>query len=84
VVTRPEIIEVPQVTYAPMPAELTRPLPEPAVPPQRCTDKHGAPAWCLVDALNWIEDWRTTLHAANDDRARVARISAAAAKAVQP
>lgn len=75
---------MPQVTYAPMPAELTRPLPEPAVPPPRCTDKSGAVAWCLVDVINWIEDWRALRNTANADRAQVARIGAAAVKAVQP
>jgi hypothetical protein len=83
VVTRPEIIEVAKVTYGPMPSELTNELPEPAVPPKLCTQK-GEPAWCLVDAINWIEDWRALHKTANADRATVAKIGAAVEHAVQP
>ena len=84
VATKPVVVDVAKITYAPMPAALTDPIPEPPLPPQRCVDKTGAPAWCLVDVVAWIEAWRSTLKLANDDRASTAKIGVAVQKAVQP
>lgn len=81
--TPPHIVEVAKVTYAPMPHELTDPLPEPALPPKRCA-WNGLPAWCLRDALAWIEEWRTVHDEANSDRAQTRAIGEAAVRAVEP
>lgn len=63
--------------WRPLPAQLTAPLAEPAPPPARCRDPQtGEPAVCVLDGLNWIEDWRAVLHQANADRATAARITA--------
>lgn len=67
---------MPLPAWRPLPAQLTAPLPEPAPPPAHCRDEHGQPAVCVLDALNWIEDWRGVLHQANADRATAAKIAA--------
>lgn len=68
------VIEVPVPAYRPLPPALTTPIAEPAPPAARCRDQ-GAPAVCVADALDWIEDWRASLRRANADRATAAKIA---------
>jgi len=69
------VVEVPVPAYRPLDRTLTTPIAEPAPPPQNCAFK-GKPAWCALDALVWIEQWRGKLRAANVDRATAAKVSA--------
>lgn len=66
---------MPVPAYRPLDRSLTRPIAEPPVPPQRCSLK-GKPAWCALDGLIWIEQWRGKVREANADRATAAKVSA--------
>jgi len=57
-----------------LPAQLTKPLADPAPPPKHCTYK-GQPAVCALDGLLQIEDWRGIQRTANADRATAAKIA---------
>lgn len=63
--------------YRPLDRALTQPIDEPVPPPKQCTYQ-AQPAWCVLDALAWIEQWRGKLRQANADRAAAAKISAGA------
>lgn len=73
-VTRPQVIEVPVVSYVPVPHGWTVPLVEPPPPPRHCTYL-GKPAVCITDAVSWIEKMRGVLRKANVDRACTARLA---------
>lgn len=73
------VIEQPVPAYLPVDKKLTDAIPEPAPPAQLCTYL-GIPAWCALDGLLWIEDWRTALQQANADRATTATITTPPAK----
>lgn len=60
--------------YLPVDKKLTDAIPEPAAPAQLCTYL-GQSAWCVLDGLLWIEDWRTALQQANADRATTATVT---------
>ena len=61
--------------YRPLDRTLTQPIVEPVPPPKNCT-YHGKPAWCVLDGLVWIEEWRGKVREANTDRATAAKTSA--------
>lgn len=60
--------------YVPVPHVYTAPMPAPAPPPKRCR-RDGKPAWCVLDAIAWIEAWRGIWRKANADRATVGRLA---------
>lgn len=68
------VIDDPIPAYLPVAKRLTDAIPEPATPAQACTYL-GQPAWCALDGLLWIEDWRAALQQANTDRAATATIT---------
>lgn len=61
--------------YRPLDRTLTQPIAEPVPPPKNCTYQ-GKPAWCALDGLIWIEQWRGKVREANTDRATAAKVSA--------
>lgn len=73
------VIEQPVPAYLQVDKKLTDAIPEPAPPAQLCTYL-GVSAWCALDGLLWIEDWRTALQQANTDRATTATITTPPAK----
>ena len=73
------VIEQPIPAYQPVDKRLTDAIHEPATPAQLCTYM-GLPAWCVLDGLLWIEDWRTAVQQANLDRSTTATVSTPAAK----
>lgn len=73
------VIDDPIPAYLPVDKQLTDAIPEPATPAQLCTFV-GQPAWCVLDGLLWIEDWRNILQKANTDRATTATITTPPAK----
>ena len=71
---RTELIEVPVVEYAPIPAALTTPLVAPAAPPANCRLPDGKAAPCVLDALLREAVWQALLQRANEDRATAAKL----------
>lgn len=72
---RTELVEVPTVLYAPLPAVLTDPLAPPPPPPFNCRLPNGQATVCALDGLLREEQWLGLLDRVNDDRASAARIS---------
>lgn len=72
---RTELVEVPTVLYAPLPAVLTDPLAAPPPPPFNCRLPSGQATFCALDGLLREEQWLGLLDRANDDRESAARIS---------
>lgn len=70
-VTRPEVIEVPQVSYVPVPTALTAPLALPARPVPRCS-QNGNSVICVPDALALIPIYQAIIYTCNADRATTA------------
>ena len=75
---RTELVQVPVTAYAPLPAALTDPLPQPEGPARNCAQRDGTPAVCALDALLWIVQPQATIDRANEDRATAAKLSAGA------
>lgn len=72
---RTELIEVPVVEYAPIPAALTTPLVAPAAPLFNCRLPDGKAVPCVMDALLREAAWQALLDRANEDRATTAKIA---------
>lgn len=68
---------MPVPAYRPVDRSLTTPIADPPLPPQNCTYQ-GKPAWCALDGLIWIEQWRGKVRKANADRATTAKVTAEA------
>jgi len=71
VVTRARTVDVPEVSYRPIPEALTKPLQEPPPPQANCT-LGGKPVICVLDALGVIPEYQAFVQQCNDDRARTA------------
>ncbi|GEM_PF-915750 len=71
---RTELIEVPVVEYAPIPAALTTPLVAPAAPPLNCRLPNGKSTPCVMDGLLREAAWQALLERANEDRATTAKL----------
>ncbi len=72
---RTELIEVPVVEYAAIPAALTAPLVAPAPPPLDCKLPTGKATPCVFDTLLREAAWQAVLDRANEDRATTAKIT---------
>ncbi len=62
---RVQVKEVPVETMIPIPAELTRAIPTPARPANRCKDDQGRATLCNRDLAGWIIDYAGALDKAN-------------------
>lgn len=78
----PQVIDVPEPAWKPLPAALTAPLAYPAPPAAACT-ADGVATVCALAGLLWIESWRSVVDQANADRALAAKLSAPASAATQ-
>lgn len=75
---RTELVEVPVVQYAALPADLTDPVPEPPPPPMSCV-LGLLPTVCALDAILRELDWKALLQRVNEDRMTAKKLTDEAA-----
>ncbi len=62
---RIQVKEVPVEVMIPVPAELTKPIPAPVRPANRCKDDQNRPTLCNRDLAGWVIDYAGALEKAN-------------------
>lgn len=75
---RTELVEVPVVKYAELPADLTDPVAEPPPPLMNCF-LGALPTVCMLDALLRELDWQALLQRVNEDRMTAKKLTGGAA-----